>query len=158
LYIPVRKQADRIVWREGGMKEYLVSGVAGRLAGFWACCCQAAFAYTGTEIIGITANESENPRRTLSKAVRKVSWRLFLCYTLAAFVLTLNLSSNDPQLAWYIQNPKGSYQGPFVLMLQRTGISGLPHVVNAVVLLAAFTVANANLYETVVSSPPFTDI
>jgi yeast amino acid transporter len=70
-------------------------------------------------------------------------------YIGASFVLGLNLSSDDPQLAWYTSNPKGSYQGPFVLMVQRAGIVGLDHIINTVVLFAALSVANANLYETV---------
>jgi yeast amino acid transporter len=136
-------------WREAGFKTFLDGGASGYLAGFWACFCQAAFAYTGTEIIGITASEAESPRRTLSKAVRRISWRLSIYYVGAAFVLGLNLSPNDPQLEWYLANSQGSYQGPFVLMAQRSGVPGLDHVLNAVCLIAASSVANANLYETV---------
>lgn len=121
----------------------------GYLAGYWLCCCQAVYAHTGSEVIGITANEAERPRHTISMAVRRISAKLAFLYIGGAFVLGLNLSSNDPQLAWYAANPKGSYQGPFVLMIQRAGIKGLDHVVNAVVILAALSVANANLYETV---------
>jgi yeast amino acid transporter len=127
----------------------LTTGALGRLAGFWLCCCQAAFAFTGTEIIGITANEAEQPRTTLPHAVRRIVKRLVFYYIGAAFVLGINLSANDPQLAWYVNNPKGSYQGPFVLMMQRANIPVLSHILNSVVLIACLSVANANLYETV---------
>jgi amino acid permease len=136
-------------WRENAFKEFLVSGVSGNLAGFWLCCCQAAYAYAGAEIIGITSSEAERPRETLPRAVRRISKRLIFYYVGAAFVLGINVSSNDPQLQWFTRNPKGSYQGPFVLMAQRAGISGLDHLLNAVVLVACLSVANANLYETV---------
>jgi yeast amino acid transporter len=133
-------------WREAGFKKFLTDSPSGYLAGFWACVCQAAYTYAGSDIVGITASEAESPRRTLSKAVRKVSWRLSLYYIGAAFVLGLNLSPNDPQLVWYLQS---SYKSPFVLMIQRAGIPGLAHLLNAVCVIAATSVANANLYETV---------
>ena len=137
-------------WREvGGWKEFLMTGPWGRLAGFWAACSQAAFAYIGTEILGITAEETERCRETLPKAVQRISQRIWLYYVGTIFVLGLNVSSNDPELVWYTDNPKGTYQGPFILMAQRAGIPGLAHLLNAVTLLAAVSVGNANLYSTV---------
>lgn len=136
-------------WRESAFNEFLAGGKLGNLAGFWFSCCQAAYAYAGAEIIGITSSEAEQPRRTLPKAVRRISKRIIFYYVGAAFVLGINVSSNDPQLGWFTSNPNGSYQGPFVLMVQRANIPGLDHVINAVVLVAALSVANANLYETV---------
>ena len=129
----------------------MVGGGWGRLSGFWACCCQASYSYLGCEIIGITAVEVERPRQTLPKAVRRVSNRIIIYYVGTIFVLGLNVSSNDPVLAWYITNPQGSYQGPFVLMVQRANIPGLGHVLNAVAIVATMSVANANLYIAVSS-------
>ena len=97
----------------------------------------------------VVANEAERPRETLPKAVRRITKRLSFLYIGAPFILGLNLSANDPQLAWFISNPNGSYQGPFVLMIQRAGIRGLDHIVNAVVLIAALSVGNTNLYASV---------
>jgi yeast amino acid transporter len=136
-------------WRENPFKEFLVSGTLGRLAGFWVCCCNSVYAFTGSDVIGVTANEAERPRETMPIAIRRIAWRLIIYYIGAAFVLSVNLSSNDPQLMWFTSNPKGSYQGPFVLMMQRTGIRGLDHIVNGVVLIAALSVANSNLYSAV---------
>ena len=85
----------------------------------------------------------------MPRAIHRTSRRLVYYYVGATIVLGLNLSANDPQLGWYIDNPKGSYQGPFVLMAQRTGIPGLDHILNAVVLVACLSVANTNLYEPV---------
>ena len=135
------------------MVPFLVGGNWGRLAGFWSCCCQACFSYLGAEIIGITADEVERPRETLPKAVRRVSCRLIFYYVGTTFVLGLNLLADDPQLAWYMSNPAGSYRGPFVLMVQRANIRGLSHVLNAVALVAALSLANANMYVTVLPFP-----
>jgi len=138
-----------IDWREDGWKEFLTTGSLGRLAAFWFCCCQAAFSYIGTEIIGITASEAEAPRTTIPAAVRRVSARLWIYYVGASFVLGLNLSPDDPRLVWYITNPAQSYEGPYSLMLQRAGLPVLAQVLNVVALIACLSVANANLYETV---------
>lgn len=68
------------------------------------------------------------PRQTIPKAVRRVSKRIIIYYVGAIFVLGVNVSSNDPVLASYVTNPQGSYQGPFVLMVQRANIAELEHV------------------------------
>ena len=44
----------------------------------------AGFSFQGTELIGITAGESENPERAVPKAIKQVFWRILhfshLCY------------------------------------------------------------------------------
>ena len=135
-------------WRSYGFDDdYLTTnGAISRLAAFWFCCCQAVYTYGGTSIIGITANEAERQRETLPKAVRRVIYRLVLYYGSASFALGLSLWSKDPLLASTV---KGSYNSPYVIMVERSGIPGFPHLINALVLLATVSTANANLYETV---------
>src|SRR5579862_2073148 len=134
-------------WREGAFRDYVLTGASGRLVGFWACCCQATFSYVGTELIGIAADETERQRETLPKAVRRVSYRLSFYYVGAVVVLGLNVSSTDPVLANSLTT--SSYFSPFILMVERAGIPGLAHVINAVALIAVLSVANANLYVSV---------
>jgi amino acid transporter len=136
-------------WREVSFQSFLVPGAAGRFFGFWACCCQAIYAYVGTEVIGIAADETERQRETLPKAVRRVSYRIMFYYVGAVFVLGLNVSALDPLLKSSLSDPNGSYESPFVLMVRRAGIPGLAHVINAVALIASLSVANANLYASV---------
>lgn len=100
----------------------------------------------GTEIVGIMADEAERPRETLPNAVQRVSKRIIIYYIGLIFVLGLNVSSNDLVLAWYITNPKGSYQGPFVLMVQRASLLGLAHLLNAPTIVSVLSIANTNLY------------
>jgi amino acid transporter len=38
----------------------------------------AAFSFSGTELVGLAAAETENPRKTLPKAVKQVFWRICL--------------------------------------------------------------------------------
>ena len=126
----------------------MTDGPAGRLAAFWKCCTLAIFSYTGVEIIGITADETEKQRKTLPKAVRRVTNRIIFYYVGAAFVLGLTLSPNDPALS--PTNP--NYPGGFIIMAQRAGIPVLPHIINAVMIIAALSVAIQNLYVVVRSS------
>jgi amino acid transporter len=98
-------------------------------------------------LIGIAADETENQRHTLPRSVRRVSYRLAIYYTGAVIALGLNVSANDPILLNNLFTT--SYASPFVLMVRRAGITGLEHVINAVALIAALSVANANLYVTV---------
>lgn len=123
-----------------------MTGAWGRLAAFWSCCYQACLAYMGTEIVGIMADEAERPRETLPNAVQRVSKRIIIYYIGLIFVLGLNVSSNDLVLASYITNPKGSYQGPFVLMVQRASLLGLAHLLNAPTIVSVLSIANTNLY------------
>lgn len=53
-------------------------------AGFKGLCSvftTAAFSFAGTELVGLAAAESENPRKTLPKAVKQVFWRITLVRT-----------------------------------------------------------------------------
>jgi amino acid permease len=63
-------------------------------------------------------------------------------------VLGLNVSANDPILESSVRSGLRN-GGAFVLMMKRAGLGGLGHVINAVALVAALSVANANLYMTV---------
>jgi amino acid transporter len=104
------------------------------------------FSYLGLEIIGIAAEETERPRETLPHAVRRVAYRSIIYHVGAVLVLGLNVSANDPILKSIATQ---NYNSPFVLMVERAGISGLKHVINAVTLIASLSVANARLYVSV---------
>ena len=136
-------------WRQGAFQDYFVVSPAGGVAGFWECCCQAIFSYLGVEIIGIAAAETERQKESLPKAVRRVSHRIVFYYVGAVIVLGFNLSSNYPILSSKVLS--SAYASPFVLMVQRAGIPGLPHIINAVALIATLSVANVNLYVSVSS-------
>ena len=114
------------------------------------------FSYTGTELLAITAWETENPRYTLGKCVRRVSFRIVLYYVGAIFILGLTVSANDKLLTLPLSptitdadpTPR-IYQGGFMIMAERAGIPVLPHIVNAVMVIATLSVATVDLYVTV---------
>ena len=61
-----------------------------------------------------------------------------------ALILGLNVSAKDPILKQQLSLPH--YPGPFIIMLQRANIPGLANVVNVVMIIAAISVANADIY------------
>jgi hypothetical protein len=64
--------------------------------------------------------------------------------------LGLNVSANDPILPLRVLgDPTKPYYGGFIIMLQRANIPVLPHIVNAVMIIAALSVENADIYVTV---------
>ncbi|WP_155755349.1 amino acid permease, partial [Burkholderia multivorans] len=60
---------------------------AGGLPAMMGVAMIAGFSFQGTELIGVAAGESENPRTTIPRAVRQVFWRILLFYVLAIFVI-----------------------------------------------------------------------
>ncbi|BGP46382.1 hypothetical protein JCM10450v2_002226 [Rhodotorula kratochvilovae] len=102
----------------------------------------AAFSYLGTEIVALTAGEAENPRRNVPKAIRRVFFRIIFFYVIGTFVIGLIVSPTDENLT----NGSGVNASPWVIAIKNAGISGLPSVVNAAVLLSAFSAGNSDLY------------
>ncbi len=55
----------------------------------------AAFAFTGTELVGLAAAETQNPRKSLPTAIKQVFWRITLFYLLALTRMS-NLTLSQP--------------------------------------------------------------
>jgi hypothetical protein len=49
-----------------------------KFIGFWSVLIQAGFSYQGTELVGIAAGETENPRKNVPAAIRKTFWRILV--------------------------------------------------------------------------------
>lgn len=109
--------------------------------GFCAVFVTAAFAFSGTELVGLAAAEAANPRKSLPRATRQVFWRITIFYVLSLFIVGLIVpSDNQSLLGSSGANTKAS---PFVLAIQAAGIKGLPSVFNAVITISVLSVANS---------------
>lgn len=109
--------------------------------GFCSVFVTAAFSFGGTELVGLAAAESANPRKAIPRATKQVFWRIFFFYVVNLFILGLILRSDDTRLLGASgANTKAS---PFVLAIQDAGIQGLPSVFNAVITLSVISVANS---------------
>jgi len=54
-------------------------------SGFFSVLVTAAFAYSGSEVVGLTAAEQEDPRRDMPRAIKQVFVRIGLVSTLNDF-------------------------------------------------------------------------
>lgn len=101
----------------------------------------AAFAFGGTEMVGLAAAESANPAKSIPQATKQVFWRICFFYVVNLFILGLILPSNDDRLLGASgANTKAS---PFVLAIQDAGIKVLPSIFNAVITISVISVANS---------------
>ncbi|MFX0579025.1 amino acid permease [Nocardia nepalensis] len=96
------------------------------------------FAFGGTEMIGVAAGESDNPRAVVPRAVNSIMWRIILFYAGSVILFTL-------LLPWTAYSPSES---PFVTVMSSIGIPHAGDVMNMVVLTAAMSSLNAGLYAT----------
>lgn len=114
---------------EGG---FLPNGIAGLLASFTI----VMFAFGGIEVIGITAGEAQNPKRVIPKAINSVPVRILLFYVLALGVI----------MAIQPWNTIDGSASPFVTIFDSLGLTGAAHVLNAVVITAAVSAINADIF------------
>lgn len=137
-------------WRQFAWKSFIVDGATGRLLAFWECSCRAMYSYTGSEILGMVASETNQQRKSLPTAAKRVSRRLIFYYVGSIIVLGLNVSPLDPILSTRMStDPSRPYPGGFIIMLKRANVPVLPHIVNFIMILASIGVANAEIFFTV---------
>ncbi|MEV5711084.1 amino acid permease [Actinoallomurus sp. NPDC052274] len=96
------------------------------------------FAYSGIEMVGIAAGETENPRKVLPGAIGSVIWRIGIFYVGSVLLLAM-------VLPWTVYSADES---PFVTVFSRLGVPGAGDIMNAVVLTAALSSCNSGLYST----------
>ena len=117
------------LWRNGG---FLPHGVTGMLAGI----IVVMFSFGGTELIGITAGEAEDPQRSIPRAINRVVGRILLFYVGALIVMVAIVP-------WTKIDGNAS---PFVQIFDLVGIPGAAAILNLVVLTAAISAYNSGLY------------
>lgn len=109
--------------------------------GFCGVFVVAAFAFGGTELVGLAAAESANPRKSIPLATKQVFWRICFFYVVNLFILGLIVRADDDRLL----NSHGANTkySPFVIAIQDAGIKVLPSIFNAVITIAVISVANS---------------
>jgi yeast amino acid transporter len=137
-------------WTDGqAMHPYYTTGTTGRFLGWWSTLRYAAFTIGGPDLICLAAGEIQNPRRTLPRVSRLIFYRLVGFYVVGVLAVGILCSSTDPRLLGAIEDGKaGAAASPWVLGIQNLGITGLPSLINAVILLSGWSCGNAYLYST----------
>ncbi|MBO0855560.1 MAG: amino acid permease [Nocardia sp.] len=96
------------------------------------------FAYAAVELVGVAAGETEDPRRTVPRAITSVLVRIVVFYAGSVLLLGLLLPYNVFR----------DTESPFVTFFSRIGVPAAGSVMNLIVLTAAFSSLNAGLYST----------
>ncbi|KAI1139626.1 proline-specific permease [Hypoxylon sp. FL0543] len=130
-------------WHDPGpFVEYVATGDWGRFLGFWGVLTSAVFSFAGVESLAMAAAETQNPRRAIPRACKRIFIRVLLFYMLAVFVVGLLVASDDERLD---DSSGTAAQSPFVIAASAAGISAIPSVVNAIVITSAWSASNQAL-------------
>lgn len=106
----------------------------------------AAFAYAGTELVGLAAAEADNPTVSLPRAIKQVFWRILMFYMVSLTLICFLVPSDSERLLG--ASSVDVTASPFVIAIENGGISGLPSVMNAVILISLISVASSSVYAT----------
>jgi len=94
------------------------------------------YAFQGCEIMGVAAGETDQPEKSIPRAVRNVVFRVLIFYVLAILVLSAIVP-------W---QQAGLMESPFVQVFDMVGIPFAADVMNFVILTAILSVGNSGLY------------
>ncbi len=112
--------------------------------GFWALFgvfMVVGFSFQGTELIGVAAGESENPKKTIPSAIKKVFWRIVLFYILAILVISFLIPYTSNELMG-----GDIATSPFTLVFKNSGITFVANLMNGVILVAILSAGNSGMY------------
>ncbi|WP_391560405.1 amino acid permease [Robertmurraya sp.] len=119
------------LWAHGG---FMPNGIEGILLSL----VLVMFSFGGVELVGITAGEAKDPRKSIPSAINNVVWRILIFYIGALGIMMI----------LYPWNEVGSNGSPFVLIFDKIGIPGAAHIINFVVLTAALSAFNSGMFST----------
>ncbi|KIP86392.1 amino acid permease [Stenotrophomonas sp. CFBP 13724] len=105
------------------------------LAGVGAALLVVIFAFGGTEIVAVAAAETEDPERSIARAIRTVAWRILVFYigSLSVIIAVVPWTSE-------------ALKSPFAAVLEAANIPGAGTAITLVAVIALLSALNANLY------------
>lgn len=104
--------------------------------GMWVAVIIAIFSYFSIEMIAVAAGEAADPERAIVRAFKATIARLLIFY-IATIALMLAI------VPWMQAGEGGS---PFVIVMAASGLRGAAGLVNLVILIAALSAMNSQLY------------
>jgi len=109
------------------------------LHGLWMAVILGVLSFNGIEVIAVTSGEVPNPEVAIPAALRTMVIRLFLFYILAlGIVVTV--------IPWMASGATIVTESPFVRVFARSGIPAAAGIMNFVVISAALSSMNTDVY------------
>jgi amino acid transporter len=84
-----------------------------------------------------------NPRRNLPTAARRYIYRLVIFYVFSVLAIGVICPSNDPKIT---SGGHGAGASPFVVGIKRAGIPALDSIINAGIIISAWSSGNSFLF------------
>lgn len=110
----------------------------------------ASFTVVGPEYISMVAAEAKRPRIYIKNAFKTVYWRFGLFFIIGSLTVGVLIPYNDKTLTAILSGDKGgsgtAAASPYVIAMQNLGVSGLPHLVNALLVTSIFSAGNTYTY------------
>ncbi|MGB6822866.1 MAG: amino acid permease [Candidatus Acidiferrales bacterium] len=125
-----------------GLRNFTTGGgfFAHGWTGVWMAMCFVIFSYIGTEVVAVTAGEAQTPDEAVPKAMHRMVFRLILFYIGSMIVLV-------GVVPWMSIQPGANVTAsPFVSVFRLMRIPAATQVMNFVVLTAALSSMNCDLY------------
>ncbi len=119
------------LWNHGG---WFPNGSGGFILSFQ----MVVFAFTGIELVGLTAGETENPKHVIPRAINNIPIRIIIFY-IGALIVIMSI------YPWNSINPAKS---PFVEVFAAVGIVAAASIINFVVLTSAASACNSGIFST----------
>ena len=107
--------------------------------GVWMAVIVGVFSFNGIELIAVTSGETADPARAIPAALRTMALRLFLFYILALGVVVAFAP-------WTTLGATAITGSPFVKVFENSGVRQAAGVMNFVVITAALSSMNTNVY------------
>lgn len=117
-----------------------ITGSSGHFLGFLSAFVNASFSFIGVETVVITAAEAMNPHKEIPKAANRVTYRIGFFYILGAFLIGMIV---DPRNEGLVSGSGNAKSSPWVIAIQAAGIKVLPSIVNACILVSAWSAGNS---------------
>ena len=110
------------------------------LKGLWMAVILGLLSFVGIEVIAVTSGEVANPEKAIPAALRTMAIRLFLFYVLALAVVAAIIPWTQTGGSVAVT------ESPFVKILALTGIPHAAGIMNFVIVTAALSGMNTNVY------------
>ncbi|KAJ5433648.1 uncharacterized protein N7458_012804 [Penicillium daleae] len=114
--------------------------------GLYSVFINAAFAFGGTELVGLAAAETANPRKSLPIAIKQVFWRITFFYVVSLTLVGLLVRYNDERLI-HKSSSANTHASLFVIAIENAGIKVLPSIMNVVIMISVLSVGSSSVYS-----------